>query len=355
MYMFWHGGFALAVIVYALLRRAGSDGTVHSYPPPASARSAVFCSIAAVLAIVVGFTLFVTAGHAYLPVFIEGNRTTELGRAVLSGVWLLSLLALAALWRQRPRTVIDLWLMVVMCVWLFDIALAAILNTGRYDLGWYAGRIYGLLAASSLLIVLLIENGAHYARLAQLSAELSAANQSLALLVRQDGLTGLANRRFFDTYLANQVALARRHKRSLVLCDVDAFKAYNDHCGHQAGDACLKQIASVLSSCCRRPGDMAARYGGEEFALILPDTELNGAINIAEAARDAVARLQIPHAHSPAGAHVSISGGVAILLRNVDATAEALIAAADRTLFEAKRLGRNRMVAVQEGAAVVHS
>jgi diguanylate cyclase (GGDEF)-like protein len=134
-----------------------------------------------------------------------------------------------------------------------------------------------------------------------------------------------------------------------VLCDIDVFKAYNDRYGHQAGDECLKEVAAALRSCCRRPNDMAARYGHEEFALILPDTELNGAVRIAEAAREAVAQLRIPHAHSAAAPFVSISGGVAVLLGNGDA--EQLITAADESLFKAKHSGRNRMVSAPAVAA----
>jgi PleD family two-component response regulator len=116
--------------------------------------------------------------------------------------------------------------------------------------------------------------------LSQVSAQLSLVNSSLEKLSRHDGLTGLANRRFFDSYLAEQITIARRHKRSLalVLGDVDSFRAYNDHYGHQAGDECLKQVAAALQSCCRRSADMAARYGGEEFAMILPDTEHGAAL-----------------------------------------------------------------------------
>ncbi len=182
---------------------------------------------------------------------------------------------------------------------------------------------------------------------------LGAANASLEHLSLHDGLTDLANRRYFDTYLAGQIAIARRHQRTLalVMCDVDAFKDYNDHYGHQAGDECLKQIAGALRSCCRRPADMAARYGGEEFAVVLPDTELIGAARIAEAALGAVAQLRIPHAHSPAAPFVSISGGVAVLLRKIDMSAQQLIAAADQTLYQAKHLGRNRIVSAQAESA----
>ena len=96
---------------------------------------------------------------------MQGNRYTPVMVVVVSSTWALSLVALAVLWRRRPHTVLDLWLMVVMCAWLFDIALAAVLNAGRFDLGFYAGRIYGLMAASFVLLVLLIENGRLYARL----------------------------------------------------------------------------------------------------------------------------------------------------------------------------------------------
>lgn len=346
MYMLWHGGFPLVVIAYARLKRQGVAATVASVRPRASASVAIVSLIAAVLVIVCGFTLLATWGHAYIPVFLDGNRTTDLGRNALSGIWMLSLLALLVLGLRRPHTVLDVWLLVVMFVWLFDIALAAILNTGRYDLGWYVGRIYGLLAASFLLIVLLIENGRQYARLVHMSVELSAANDALGKLSRHDGLTKLANRRFFDEYLAEQIALARRHQRSLalVLCDVDHFKAYNDHYGHQAGDECLKQVAIALRSCCHRPADMAARYGGEEFAIILPDTELPGATHVAEAAREAVAHLKVLHGRSPTTPHISISAGVAVLLLEIDMTAPQLIAAADRALYQAKRLGRNQVI-----------
>jgi len=182
----------------------------------------------------------------------------------------------------------------------------------------------------------------------QLSAALSE-NESLEKISLHDGLTGIGNRRLFDTYLASQIAIARRRERTLalVLCDVDEFKSYNDRYGHQAGDMCLIRIAAVLQACCRRPGDIAARYGGEEFALILPDTDLAGAEQIAEAARDAVAGLGLQLVGSGAGSHVSISGGIAVWETGV--TAERLIAMADKSLYRAKREGRNRMIFAQAG------
>jgi diguanylate cyclase (GGDEF)-like protein len=190
-------------------------------------------------------------------------------------------------------------------------------------------------------------------QLARLSEQLSAANKSLEDLSLHDGLTGLANRRYFDTYLASQVAIAHRHKRplALVMLDVDAFKAYNDFYGHPTGDECLKQIAAALRSCCRRPADLVARYGGEEFAMILPDTELAGATKIAEAARNAVGVLKIPHARSPTASYVSISGGVAAVVRTFEVSAQQLIAAADQALYQAKHLGRDRIVTASVATA----
>jgi signal transduction histidine kinase/CheY-like chemotaxis protein len=174
LYMFWHAGFPLLVIAYTLSKN--QDREIH--PPRGRARAVVLSSIAAVVGAVCALTLLVTIGHDALPAIMLGHRYTAAMIVVVSSVWLLSLLALSGLWRQRPHSVLDLWLMVVMCAWLFDIALAAVLNAGRFDLGFYAGRIYGLLAASFVLAVLLIENGRLY-------SELDQQNRSLESTVRQ--------------------------------------------------------------------------------------------------------------------------------------------------------------------------
>src|SRR5260221_2244158 len=161
LYMFWHGGFPLLVIAYALLKREARDTTA------AVPGIAVLASVAAVLLAVCGLTLLATSGQNALPAIMQGNRYTPAMIVVVSSVWVLSLVALAVLWRRRPHSVLDLWLMVVMCAWIFDIALSAVLNAGRFDLGFYAGRIYGLLAASFVLIVLFLQNSALYAPLAE--------------------------------------------------------------------------------------------------------------------------------------------------------------------------------------------
>jgi diguanylate cyclase (GGDEF)-like protein len=139
----------------------------------------------------------------------------------------------------------------------------------------------------------------------------------------------------------------RRHRRplALVLCDLDNFKAFNDLHGHQAGDDCLARIAVALQTCCRRPADMAARYGGEEFALVLPETDLAGAVRIGEAAREAVSRLKITHARAGTATVMTMSGGVAVLDGHGEGSLDSLVRAADAALFEAKRQGRDRIVA----------
>jgi diguanylate cyclase (GGDEF)-like protein len=183
--------------------------------------------------------------------------------------------------------------------------------------------------------------------LGEVSESLMSANRTLQHLSFHDALTDLANRRNFDAYLASQMGVARREGRSLamVMCDVDTFKAFNDAYGHPAGDDCLRRVAAALRSCCRRPGDMAVRYGGEEFALVLPETDLAGAVLIAEAALEAVASLKIQHPGSAAATPwVSICCGVAVMDRP-DMTVEALITAADENLFRAKNAGRNCVVA----------
>jgi signal transduction histidine kinase len=178
LYSFWHGGFALVVIAYGFIKDEGPKATGTSGRPRGHSRASILSSMAVVLTIVCGLTLFATGPDVPLPTIMQGSHITATGQFILSGVWMLSLFALIVLWR-RPHTVLNVWLMVVMTAWLFDIALAGILNGGRYDLGWYAGRIYGLLAASFVLIVLLHENGKHYARVVRMSSKLSTANQAL--------------------------------------------------------------------------------------------------------------------------------------------------------------------------------
>ena len=168
-----------------------------------------------------------------------------------------------------------------------------------------------------------------------------------------DGLTGIANRRYFDVALDRELRRAQRMKGevSLLLIDIDSFKAYNDHFGHQQGDACLSTVAQALAAKLKRPADVAARYGGEEFAAILPDTSLEQARLHANAIRDHVAGLALPHAPAAHWPMVTLSIGVASFDRERLHEVPALIEAADKALYAAKRGGRNRVVVDGDASA----
>src|SRR6266568_6168312 len=183
----------------------------------------------------------------------------------------------------------------------------------------------------------------------EMSRDLASANRELEKLSRQDGLTGIANRRYFDSYLQTEVRRAARERSplSLILSDVDNFKAFNDCYGHQAGDDCLRQVATALSSAGRRPADLAARYGGEEFAMILPGTVVDGAVDVAQSVVRVIAGLAIPHARSGAG-QITISQGIVSLAPEKKTSPEDLIHRADQALYQAKQQGRNRCVVFGE-------
>ncbi|HUW50294.1 MAG TPA: diguanylate cyclase [Sulfuricella sp.] len=180
----------------------------------------------------------------------------------------------------------------------------------------------------------------------RINAQLRAANSELERISQSDGLTGVANRRHLDAYLEKEWRSAARAGRplSLVMIDIDHFKAYNDHYGHQGGDDCLKEVAGALSFALGRPHDLLARYGGEEFAVVLPDTPLEGALHIAESLRSTVEDLHILHAESATSKYVTVSLGVAAMIPDVrEAIPAVLVAAADHALYRAKAQGRNRV------------
>ena len=175
--------------------------------------------------------------------------------------------------------------------------------------------------------------------------ELSHAVELLAKLSAEDGLTQIANRREFDRRLDIEWGRARRDGTpvALIMVDVDCFKNYNDHYGHQAGDACLQQIANRLHAIPQRAADLVARFGGEEFVALLPATTGADAARLAERMRNAVADLQIPHATSRVSPGVTASFGVAALHPAGSTEPAQLIAAADAALYAAKEKGRNRV------------
>jgi diguanylate cyclase (GGDEF)-like protein/PAS domain S-box-containing protein len=171
------------------------------------------------------------------------------------------------------------------------------------------------------------------------------AEAALKTLVAKDGLTGLFNRRSFDQALQTEWLRAQQSGKPLALlfADVDHFKLFNDRHGHQSGDECLRAVANVIGEKVFRPTDLAARYGGEEFAIVLPETDRDGAIEVAERIRTAVMQMRIAHGAPGAGPHVTISVGVALMTGEDVGGADWLLSQADQALYAAKRLGRNRV------------
>jgi len=168
----------------------------------------------------------------------------------------------------------------------------------------------------------------------------------LERLAHVDGLTALANRRRFDELYAQEWQRAQRNgwPLSLALLDIDAFKQYNDHYGHPAGDRALRAVARVAAAGMRRPADLAARYGGEELVLLLPDTDAEQARHVVEGIGAAIVGLEIPHAASPASSVLTVSAGGVTLGGHGPESAAELFEAADEHLYRAKQEGRNRVV-----------
>lgn len=181
--------------------------------------------------------------------------------------------------------------------------------------------------------------------LAETNSKLQEANEILHSISMRDGLTGIGNRRCFDETIEKEWKRSMRHLRpvSLLLMDIDYFKAYNDKYGHLCGDDCLKKVAKSISENLKRPGDLSARYGGEEFAVLLPDTNKSSAVIVAESIRSAIKELGIIHEGSKVCSHVTISIGIATIIPEQGSIPTLLIDFADTALYQAKREGRDRL------------
>ena len=179
-----------------------------------------------------------------------------------------------------------------------------------------------------------------------LQQELETRNRELAALVHIDGLTKIANRRYFDSYIKQEWKKMSREKKcmSLIFIDIDHFKLYNDFYGHPAGDECLKQVALLFDHATQRPADLAARYGGEEFVILLPNTDTSGAEHIAEKMQKSLSELEISHELSAVSPLLTCSMGIACCRASQSLSVESFIDMADAALYQAKKQGRNRFI-----------
>lgn len=175
--------------------------------------------------------------------------------------------------------------------------------------------------------------------------ELKDANSRLEDLTLSDGLTGISNRRNFDQYIRKSWRNSLRANKplSLIMADIDYFKAFNDHYGHLKGDECLKKVAKTVDFTLKRPMDLAARYGGEEFAIVLPDTDSHGALIVAEDIRQNIEGQLLAHEYSNVAPYVTVSLGVATVVPKQTDSIEQFIEKADMALYDAKQSGRNKV------------
>ncbi len=325
----WHGGFPL-LVAWFLLGRAGRLRSMD-----------IRLAVAGLVVAVGAVTAVMTIGLPWLPTILVGTsysrlNTLGIGPAILAASGLATLLAAV---KGRWRDPLSLWLSVSLLAATADVALT-LFGGGRFTLGWYVARSLSLVTGLTVLTALLSELVRQAGRVAEV-------NGQLEQMLRTDVLTGVANRRAFDTTISAEWRRARREQTplSLVMIDIDLFKGFNDRYGHPAGDACLRRVAQAIAGQLQRPADLAARLGGEEFVLLLPNTEEAGAIQVAERVRASVAAMGLVHAGSAAG-HVTVSMGVATS-RPFDWSDEtqALVDTADRALYRAKASGRNTVCA----------
>ncbi|ABC34169.1 sensor domain-containing diguanylate cyclase [Burkholderia thailandensis] len=333
-WMLWHGGFPLLVVLamltrYRLAKRL--DRTRH-----VGLWLAALAGAPVAAGIALGFVaLYVDLPKPFTPSL---DNTLPAANPAAIAVWAINLGAIvAAPFIGRMRTMLDIWLVVVLLACFADTSLN-LLSTARFSAGWYVARLFGMFTPGILVCVLVWEVTMLYRRLYD-------AHASLVRTASHDALTMVYNRSYFNEQFERAFDYVRRHNLpiALVMVDVDHFKQYNDTFGHLQGDTCLAAVAAALSGVASRAADFVARYGGEEFAVVLPGTDERGAAAIAEQARQSVERLRIAADTSPG--YVTVSAGYAATSGNPFETPGALVAAADAALYRAKMLGRNMSAA----------
>ncbi len=338
-YVLWHLGFALGIVRFA--RLAARD------PPPAASLPRAMAEAAAAAVVCM---LIATVGEPYLPLLVgHHGQVSSYTTSYESAQWVglaATVAALAALARLPQRSGARVWVSVAMAANGLDLWLS-LMRDGRFTLVWYLARIGTLVPAVVLLIVLLYE-------LIELQYQAALTNRILNAQARSDGLTGLANRRAFDETLDKEWhrALRTHQPVSLLMIDLDHFKAFNDRYGHQRGDECLQLVAAVLRGLASRAGGLAARYGGEEFILLLPDAGAEKALVMANLLQTSIRALMLHHDGSADG-FVTVSIGAASMVPDGDNDPASLLRSADRRLYQAKAEGRDRVIGEATAAVVL--
>ena len=331
----WHFGFPIGIASYALSSEAD--------PGPPDGGIKLF---GAIFAVALAAVLMTTLGLQDLPNLLGGEtyrRLNTLGIGPLLVACNGIALALLVI-RQRGSTALALWLTVAMAFSTLDVVLGTLV-TERFTLAWYLSRTLSLMSNLTVFIALLLQS-------MHLSARAAVMNRHLEHLTLTDQLTQLPNRRAFERSFDAEWKRVEREDLpiSMLMIDIDMFKGFNDRLGHPAGDDCLRAVARTVNALARRPLDIVARLGGEEFALLLPNTDPDGACQMGENVRSAVEGLRIDHPGVPRG-HVTVSVGVATLYPHGQTwPEERLIEQADAALYRAKREGRNRVVSAASDA-----
>jgi len=302
LYLFWHGGFPLAVAAYALLRAASRTRPIPA-PQRRAAIPVVLC-IAAAAAATAALAVLATAGHDLLPRIMHGNRMAATMTNAITVVWALNLVALVLMWRQRRHhSVLDLWVMTVLVAWLFDIALSSMLNHGRFDLGFYAGRTYGLVASGVVLFAMLFENGRLHA---QTVRALAGARYQHLLVVQKSAQLNEANERLEQRVAARtaQLSASNRDLRREVEERVRAERAL------QASREELREIAAISATAREAEQRRIARELHDELAQTLAALK-----NDLEWLIDRVPQDDAPLARKIAAMHTMARGAVAATRR----------------------------------------
>lgn len=349
LWCFWHTAFPLGILAFAWSMRTRRDTIPLDRIP-----RHLFIATLSVLVVAASILLLVTAGRDLLPVMIEnGNYHRLIHSGIGPALWIVSAAAFCfSAFPYKKRSVLRVWLSVSTLAFLLGITLSLAAGE-RYTIGWYGARIDSLIASTVVVIAIISEVNKVFVRLSRQHEELEeskqaleSANEQLKELAGIDSLTRIANRRKFDEVLRQELNAPQRAKEhlSLLMIDIDFFKAYNDNYGHLGGDMVLRSVAPKLEAEALAHFGFTARYGGEEFAIILPGHSEREAEQIAELMLECVRSLGIPHHYSGVSDQITISIGGCTLHPGEKATPHDLIGRADEALYQAKAEGRSRFI-----------